>query len=217
MKFLEKLVWILSGVIIAALLLLLIKWQPSPVPTDAIAIKEVGSKPASRRSGSPRSAPGGGRGSSGRSSTSDSSGPSTARPEGGSASANLPYTPRAKNYSQKDFEVGPEFREKYGDNYREVWEALQPAEAELITRADGSKVVKIVSIPNDSIIQKLGFRIGDEISVVNDLDFSDFEGSVGDMYSRGQEMYDQLREETQFQVELERDGVPMILHYHIPK
>jgi C-terminal processing protease CtpA/Prc len=77
--------------------------------------------------------------------------------------------------------------------------------------------VKIVSIPSDSIIQKLGFRVGDEISVVNGLDFNDFEGSVGDMYSRGKEWYDQLREETEFQVELEREGVPMVLHYHIPK
>jgi C-terminal processing protease CtpA/Prc len=114
------------------------------------------------------------------------------------------------------YDVNRELRLKYGDNYREVWDALQQAEAQLIEKPDGRKVIKIISIEKGSIIDRLHFAVGDEIYKVNNLDFSDFEGSTGDAYNRGKELHQQLRNETEFQIEIERKGIPTVMRFTVP-
>ena len=216
MKLLEKLAWILTALAVAVLVLVMIYLKPSPIPTGkAGRFVEVSNTPESQASsrydfgagkGGNSSGLGGSRRSGGRSQ------PGKTAP----APKKLKYPTKARNPQIKSFKGQPEFRQKY-ENYRECWDALQQAEAQFIMKPDGSKVVRIISIAENSIIEKLSFAVGDEICSVNGRDFSQFEGSMGDMYQLGSEWHSQLKEETDFQIELIRDGRPMVMTYHIPK
>ena len=217
MRLLEKLVWALGALVIAALVLVMVFWKPSPIPTTAIPVERVssksrtGRKSLNNRFSVPESATAGKSASGGSGSTSRSTGKGTGR-------SAYKYPVKAAKFKPEDYKVGHEFREKYGSNFREVWEALQTAEAEFVLRPDGTKVARIVSIEKDSIIERLGFAVGDEIYAVNGRNFSEFdESSMKNMYNEGSKLYDQLKEETEFQIELERAGSPMVLTYYIPK
>ncbi len=218
MKFLEKLAWILTALAITALVLVMIYWKPSPIPTGKAGrfVETQPSTPepessrynfgAEKEGSSARRSPGHARGTGG-----------TAKPgKTASKPKKLKYPVKAKNPQVKSYEGPPEFRQKY-ENYRECWEALQQAEAQFIIKPDGTKVVKIISIEKGSIITSLKFEVGDEICSVNGRDFSEFEGDMGDMYKLGSEWHAQLREDADFQIELNRGGIPMVLTYHIPK
>lgn len=216
MRFLEKIIWALAVLMMAATVLVMVFWKPSPIPDAAIPIKEISAKPKSDKKRFDGLATSGRSGSGGRSGSSGT--PSAGSTEPVKAAApKLPFKPKAAKYEPKAFSVDRKFREKYGENYREVWEALQQAEAEFVTRPDGMKVARIVSIQPNSIVAKLGFAVGDEIYAVNGRDFTEFKGSMGDMYNEGKRLYDGLRNETEFQIELDRDGVSMVFTYHIPK
>jgi hypothetical protein len=218
LRFFEKLIWILTAAVMALLVLVMVYWKPSPIPDTAIKIERLAPEPKKpepgRDASTARSSGSGGRspGGTGRSSR---SGGGTAAP---AAAPKLPFrTVRAENPKYSGWRLSPEFREKYGDNYREVYDALQQADAVLVEKPDGSKAIKIVSIDENSIIRRLHFEVGDEIYAVNGRDFKDFEGSSGDWWSYGKGIYNDLRTETDFQVEIERGGVPTILHFQVPK
>lgn len=217
MRFFEKLIWILTGVVMALLVLVMVYWKPSPIPDTAIKIEKLAPEPAKPDAG--RNAPAvRGSGSGGR--TSGGTGRSGRSGSGVSAPAapKLPFpTVRGKNPKYSGWSLSREFRDKYGDNYREVYDALQQAEAVLVEKPDGSKAIRIVSIDENSIIKRLHFEVGDEIYAVNGRDFKDFEGSSGDWWSYGKGIYNDLRTETNFQVEIERNGAPTILHFQVPK
>ena len=218
MKFLEKLAWVFSALAIAALVLVMIYWKPSPIPTGKAGrfVETSSSTPEPKSSKYNFGASKGGSSSKGSLGRPRGSG-GTSRPgKTATKPKKLKYPVKAKNPKIKNFEGPPEFRQKY-ENYRECWDALQQAEAQFIIRPDGSKVVKIISIEKGSIIKNLKFEVGDEIYSVNGRDFSEFEGDMGDMYNLGSEWHNQLKEETDFQIELNRGGIPMVMTYHIPK
>jgi len=216
MKLLEKLIWVAGALIVALLVIIMVYWKPSPIPTGAIEFEETttASAPANKTSdfSAPSNKSSGRSGAPSRIAKSSGKGSSVA-----SASEKLKYPVKAKNPQIKSFKGPREFREKYGNNYREVWEAMQKAEAELIEKPDGSKLVKIISIEPGSVIDKLMFEVGDEIYSVNGRNFSEFKGSVGELYNLGKDWHGQLRNETEFQIELNRNGTPVVLNYHIPK
>jgi hypothetical protein len=218
LRFFEKLVWILTAVVMALLVLVMVYWKPSPIPTSAIRTEKLSPEKTTpdsgRRDFSTVRGSGSGRHSSG--STGRSSRSRTAKPA--SSAIKLPYpTVRSKNPKYSGWKLNREFRDKYGDNYREVYDALQQAEAVVVEKPDGSKAIRIVSIDKNSIINKLHFEVGDEIFAVNGRDFKDFEGSTGDLYSYGKGFYDDLKTETEFQIEIERGGIPTVLYFRVPK
>jgi hypothetical protein len=216
MGILEKVVWALTGLTVTALILLMVLWKPSPIPTGAISVEEDTAAMESKSGGLDFSAGEKGSGSGGSRTGSRRTGGS--RQASKKTKPKTPFPVKAKNYKYKPYKVNREFREKYGNSYRDVWDAMQKAEAQFITKPDGRKIVKIISIEKGSVIEKLQFRVGDEISHVNGRDFSEFdESSVSELYKRGNEVYDQLKSETEFQIELERGGVPTVMRFTVPK
>jgi membrane-associated protease RseP (regulator of RpoE activity) len=216
-RLLEKLAWALTALTVTGLILLMVLWKPSPIPTAAIVVTADTSAmgtgggtfnlSASEKGSTGKGTSGGSRRTGGTGSTKTASAPPKLR-----------WPVKAKKYKLEPYRVSREFRQKYGSSYRDVWDALQKAEAEFIQKPDGSKVVRIISIEKNSIIAKLKFRVGDEIYAVNGRDFSDFdEASPSVLFKRGNEIYEQLKGETEFQIELERDRMPLVLRYTVPK
>ncbi len=218
MKFFEKLVWILTAVVMALLVLVMVYWKPSPIPDEAIKVQKLQPKAATPAGGRSDFSAVRGSGTSGRSSGGTGRSGRSGSTNTAAASPKLPYkTIRSKNPKYSGWKLNREFREKYGDNYREVYDALQQVEAVVMEKPDGSKAIKIVSIDKSSIINRLHFEVGDEIYAVNGRDFKDFEGSTGDLWNYGKGLYDDLRDKTEFQVEIERNGAPTVLYFQVPK
>ncbi len=164
MSFLEKFIWALTLLAIAALVLVMVFLKPSPIHTSAIEVKEIKEKPAGTAPDMDFSSSGK-TGSRKGSTASGRKGPTSSRPSARTTKTPLKYQSKSKNPKVKDYSVSREFGEKYRGNYREVWQALQNAQAQIVTYPDGTKAARIMSIQPGSIIEKLGFKVGDEVTL----------------------------------------------------
>lgn len=215
MQFLEKVIWALTALVIAAFVLVVFYWKRSDIPEVAIDVELIDVKSSgarkkydfstSRNSKSGRASPGG--------SPEAGRGASPGATQGG---IKLQFPPKRK-YTLEPRRVTRNFREKYANSYRDAWEAAHRAESEVIKRPDGTAAVRLLSIDKGSMIERLGFNVGDEITMIQGHPIDEFLVSKSEAWELGKKLHAELREETDFEMVLDRKGATMVLYFHVPK
>jgi hypothetical protein len=114
----------------------------------------------------------------------------------------------------EDKRIDPLFRERYSA-YGSVFDEMRNADGEWVETPYGTGV-KLTSIITGSMIEKTGFAPGDVIVAINGGTLEALAGSAADVYKEGERLFEGLKGQELFEIEIIRNGQPTLLRYYIP-
>ncbi|MFH1421864.1 MAG: PDZ domain-containing protein [Planctomycetota bacterium] len=110
--------------------------------------------------------------------------------------------------------IDTSFRERYS-KYANVFEELKNAEGEIANTPYGTGI-RLTSVVRNSIIERIGFKHGDVLLSINGRTLDEFTEEPDDIYKEGEKLYEQLKGQELFEIEVIRDGQPSLLRYYLP-
>jgi type II secretory pathway component PulC len=208
---LEKAVWVIGGITVCGVILLMVKMLPSIIHTAEIEVQPVNLK--IERPGTQREKPGAGKKATPavRPNASSAQSPEQAptRVVGSPSKKIMP-----SHAAAEDKKIDPIFRERYS-KYASIFEETKNAESEVVQTPYGTGV-RLISVVKGSIIEKVGFVPGDILVAINGRTLEPLTGSITDVYKDGERLYEELKGQELFEIEIIRNGQPVLLRYYIP-
>lgn len=203
---LEKVVFVLAGVAMCAVVYLMVKWGPSVIHPAGIGIRSTEldmRAPSAPQEKSPpprRTNP-----------VKQPAATSAQSPEQGKTVVVQKPSPKIlPSYaSVEDKEIEPSFRERYSKYASIAEEVTNNIGTESVETPYGP-AVKLTSIVRGSIVERIGFVPGDVVVGINGR-------TIGTLMAEdGERLYDELKDLPVFEVEIIRNESPILLRFYIP-
>ncbi len=198
--FLEKVVWVITILVILANMALVLVWKRGAAPDRPDSIKKVAktqSEIADILDKIPKKIY---RGSSDRDAKKNKWG-GIVRTKSGT------FKKDGKIIKfETPIEVEKQLVDKYKDNFADLYDEISKSDANFTRDGNGS-YLDVTKVQRNSIVDGIGIKVGDKVRSVNDNEISSPKVA--------KELYDKLKNETTFLVEIERGGKTIYILYEI--